>query len=482
MKSQTERPTQRPSGQKPPHSNKARHYNRQTARGVEAKRDGKPLVFGWGKHLSHKEKIQVQRRAIWGFTALIVLVLVVVLVGSWANFNIILPGQTITTVNGHQIPQSQFRKMVALQTLIKNNALNGRNGLTAQRISQEKLDAAQLAIINTDTKTVTTLNAQIKALPAGPSTQRTTLESQLKTAQQNLAAAQSKHSDLTSSINTLTQTTIPLEQQIFTQPQVESDSAQWLQDDELIREWLANQSVALQNKINPSSSQINKAMQDLQNNTPTTTSYSSLLSQIGVSNDDIQAMIGIKLRRDNMQNYLSSQIVSPAYQVLARSMTIDTKANAQKILAQLRADGGSDFGKIAKAKSQDSGTASSGGELGWLARGQYASTEGTGTVDNWIFDPARTINQISPILVENGSYRIVQILSIDPSRAIDAKTLQSLKTSALSNWLTELKALPSNVLSTPDANMMTDPNNLPPTSILPVGAPSSSSGGSNTLP
>jgi hypothetical protein len=38
------------------------------------------------------------------------------------------------------------------------------------------------------------------------------------------------------------------------------------------------------------------------------------------------------------------------------------------------------------------------------------------------------------------------------------------------------------VLSTPDANMMTDPNNLPPTSILPVGAPSSSSGGSNTLP
>src|SRR3984893_3751968 len=168
MKSQTERSTQRPSGQKPPRSNKARHYNRQTARGVEAKRDGKPLVFGWGKHLSHKEKIQVQRRAIWGFTALIVLVLVLVLVGSWVNFNIVLPGQTITTVNGHQIPQSQFRKMVALQTLIKNNALNGRNGLTAQRISQEKLDAAQLAIINTDTKTVTTLNAQIKALPAGP--------------------------------------------------------------------------------------------------------------------------------------------------------------------------------------------------------------------------------------------------------------------------------------------------------------------------
>ena len=477
MKSQTERPTQRPAGQRPPRSNKAKHYNRQTARGVEAKRDGKPLIFGWGKHLSHKEKIQVQRRAIWGFTALIGLVLVVVLVGTWINFNIIVPGQTITTVNGHQIPQSQFRKMVALQTLIKNNQLNGRNGLTAQRTATEKQDAAELAIVSADTKTVTSLNTQIKALPAGPSPQRTSLENQLKTAQQNLAAANSKHSDLSTSISTLTNTTIPLQQQVFAEPQVESDSAQWLQDDELIREWETNQSVALQNKINPSSSQVNAAMKDLQVNTPTSTTYNSLLSQMGVSNDDIQSMMVIKLRRDNMQNYLASQIVSPAYQVLARSMTIDTKANAQKILKQLQADGGSDFGSIAKAKSQDSGTASSGGDLGWLARGQYASTENTGTVDNWIFDPARKINEISPVLVENGSYRIVQILAIDPSRAIDATTLQSLKTSALSNWLLEITALPSNVLTTPDANMMTDTNNLPPTSILPVGPPSTTPGG-----
>jgi parvulin-like peptidyl-prolyl isomerase len=482
MKSQTERSTQRPSGQKPPRSNKAKHYNRQTARGVEAKRDGKPLIFGWGKHLSHKEKIQVQRRAIWGFTALISLVLVLVLVGAWVNFNIIIPGQTITTVNGHHIPQSEFRKMVALQTLLKNNDLNGRNGLTAQRIATEKQDAAELQIINTDTKTVTDLDKQIKALPAGPSPKRTDLENQLKTAQKNLAAAQSKHSDLSASISTLTNTTIPFEQQVFAEPQVESDSVQWLQEDELIREWLANRSVALQNKINPSSSQINRAMQDLRNNTPTTTTYSNLLSKIGVSNDDIQSMMVIKLRRDNMQNYLSSQTVSPAYQVLARSMTIDTKPHAQVYLAQLRADGGSDFGKLAKAHSQDTGTASSGGGLGWLARGQYTLSEHTATVDNWLFDPSRTINEISPILVENGSYRIVQILAIDPSRAIDAQTLQQLKTSALTDWLTELKALPGNVISTGDVNMMTDTNNLPPTSVLPLGPPSSAPGGPSLQP
>lgn len=474
MKSSTERPAQRPVSKRPPRSNKVKSYRRQTAHGVEAKRDGKPLIFGWGKHLSHKEKMQLQRRAVWGFTGLIGLVIVLVLVGNWVNNNIIIPGQAITTVNGHQIPQSQFRKMVALQTLLKNNDLNGPHGLTAQRVADEKQDAAILQTINTDNNTIKSLDAQIKALPSGPSQQRTDLNNQLNTANQKLAADQSKHTDLSSKVSTLAQTTIPLEQQVFAEPQVESDSVQWLQDDELIREWLATQSVAIQNKINPSSSQISSAMRDLQDNTPTNTTYNNLLSQMGVSNDDIQAMMVIKVRRDNMQNYLSSQIVSPAYQVLARSMTIDTKANAQKILTQLKS--GSDFGTIAKAKSQDSTTAPSGGQLGWLARGQYAMSEGTGTVDNWLFDPARYANEISPVLVENGSYRIVQILSIDPSRAIDSQTLQKLKTSAFSNWEVEQKALPSNVLSQGDTNMMTDPNNLPPTTILPVGPPASAPG------
>jgi parvulin-like peptidyl-prolyl isomerase len=477
MKSSTERPTQRPANRRPQRSNKSKNYRRQTAHGIEARRDGKPLIFGWGKHLSHKQKVQLQRRAVWGFTALIGLILVLVLVGTWVINNIIVPGEAITTVNGHQIPQSEYRKMAALQTLLKDNDLNGRNGLTAQRIADEKQDAAELQIINNDTKTVSDLQKKIKALPKGPSPQRTSLQNQLNATNKDLAAAQSKHADLTGSISTLTQTTIPLEQQIFTEPQVESDSITWLQDDELIRKWLANQSTAIQNKINPTSSQINSAMRDLQNNAPTNTTYSSLLSQMGVSNDDIQSMIVIKLRRDNIQNYLASLIVSPAYQVLARSMTIDTQADAQKILKQLQADHASNFGAIAKKQSQDSATASSGGQLGWLARGQYAMNEGTATVDNWLFDPARYEGELSPVLVENGTYRIVQILSIDPSRAIDSSTLSKLKGSAFSNWELEQKALPSNVVSQGDPNMMSDPNNLPPTSILPAGAPDNSQNG-----
>ena len=482
MKSQTERPTRtrRPNNQRSTQSTKVKGYARQTARGVEAKRDGKPLIFGWGKHLSHSEKIKVQRRATWAFTGLIALVLAGVILGTWINNNIIIPGLPITTVNGHQIPQSEFRKMVALKTLLENNKIYGRGGLTDQRSNLEQQDAAQKKIITDSTNTVDSLTKKIKALPAGASQMRTDLNNQLKAAQKQLADAQSKDQSLSTQIASLTQTTIPLEQQIFTVSQISTDSVTWLQDDELIREWEANQSTNVQNHVEPSSSAVNKALNALKASVPTNYSYSSLLSQMSVSDDDMRAMMTIKVRRDNMQNYLSSLVVSPTYQVLARTMTIDTLANANMILKQLQS--GSDFGKLAAKNSQDANTKVSGGSLGWLVRGQYASSEGTAVVDNWLFDPARRYNEISPVLKENGAFHIVQILGFDPARTVDAKTLQSLKDNALSNWLLEIKAQSSTSITPPDQNKQLDPNNLPSPSILPTSAPGQGTNGGTGLP
>ncbi len=70
MKSQTERPVRRPGNQQSAGSNKSKKYHKQTAR-VEARRDGKPLIFGWGNHLSHNEKVKIQRRATWTIAGLI---------------------------------------------------------------------------------------------------------------------------------------------------------------------------------------------------------------------------------------------------------------------------------------------------------------------------------------------------------------------------------------------------------------------------
>ncbi len=470
MNSQTERPVRRPENHRSTRSNKSKRYYKQTAR-VEARRDGKPLIFGWGKHLSHSEKVKIQRRVTWAIAGFIGLLLVGTIVGFWINLNIIIPGLPITSVNGHQIPQSQYRKMVAVKTQLEVNKIYGPHGLTAQSKDLQTQDATQLKTINDLTKQIDNLNKQIKALPAGPSQQRTDLENQLKTAQKQLSAAESKHQDLSEQINNLDKNTVPLEKQIFTQAQVGNDSVTWLQDDELIREWLTTQSTAIQNQVNPSTADVNKALNDLKANIPTSSSYNNFLSQMNISNDDVLAMLTVKVRRDKMQNYLASQIVSPAYQVLARSMTIDTEAKANNIIKELQKGG--DFGKIAKKESQDANTSSSGGSLGWLARGQYALNQNGAIVENWLFNHSRTLNELSiPPLKENGSWHIVQILGIDPARPIDATTLKALKDNALSNWLLQQHALSSTNITSVDQDKLLDPMNLPPTSILPAGAPS----------
>ena len=176
MNSQTAR---KPENKRPARSNKAKKYVRQTAR-FEARRDGKPLIFGWGGHLSHNEKIRFQQRATWAVAGLIALLIVVVLVGSWLNINVITPGLPITSVNGQQIPQSTYRKLVALKTELEEDNLNGPNGLIAQRDSLKKqVDAEQTTMTATTTK-ISDLTKQIKNLPASATqAQRQQLNQQL---------------------------------------------------------------------------------------------------------------------------------------------------------------------------------------------------------------------------------------------------------------------------------------------------------------
>ena len=463
MNSQTAR---RPDSKRPTRPAKVNKYTRQTAR-VEARRDGKPLVFGWGGHLSRSEKMALQRRAVWSITVATIVLIVAVIVGFWVNVNVIAPAQPITTVNGHGIPLADFRKLLAVKAQLELNKIQGTNGLFSQRDALNKQVIAQQADVDSITKQISALTTQIKTLPAG--TQRSNAEAQLAGLKQKLVVSQQQHSTLAAQYSDFTTNTIPLEQQLYTQPQQTSDSATWLQDDEVIREWLATQNSSINAQINPSSSSIDKAVRDFSASFPVGSNYQKFLSTNNVSDNDVRAALTLTLRRSNMQTYVASQVVSPTYQVLARGITSATSGDANNLLKQLKA--GADFGKLAKAKSVDTQTNTKGGDFGWLARGQYIQTYAantSGTVENWIFAPSRTLNELSPVLSENGSFHIIQVLGIDPSRAVDNATLQSLKSNALNNWLMSKRA---NATITPvDQTSTTDSSIMPPG--LPASAPS----------
>lgn len=469
MNSQTMR---RPTPKKAGRSNKPKRYNKQTAR-FEGKRDGKPLIFGWGGHLSHSQKEQLRVRAIWTTAIIIAILIVVVVAGFWININVITPGLPITSVNGHNIPQSLYRKMVALQAQQADNLINGPHGLIAQRDAYKKQADAEQVTVNATTSQINKLVADIKALKPNQTAQKASLNKQLTSERALYQKQQNQLDTLNSDYNNSNTNIVPLAQQNYTQSQIGNISVQWLQNDELIREWLATQPTAVQNKINPTQNQVTQALNSFKASLPSGTTYGDFLSKDGVSDGDVVAMMTISARRTNMQNYLASQIKSPAYQVLARQMVIDTKAHAETYLKQL--EQGADFGKLAKAHSSDANTSAQGGYMGWMARGQYAQQYQAAIVENWMFDPARTLNEISPIISENGAFHIVQILGLDPSRSIDSSTLQTLKSNALSNWLLELQALPSTNIGSVNQTMLLDANNMPPD--LPSAAPASGANG-----
>ena len=52
-----------------------------------------------------------------------------------------------------------------------------------------------------------------------------------------------------------------------------------------------------------------------------------------------------------------------------------------------------------------------------------------------MFDPARKLHEISPVLFGNGAYYVVQIENIDPARTLSSSIVTELKGNALINWL-----------------------------------------------
>jgi hypothetical protein len=421
MKSPT---AHRPDGQRPTRSTKTKKYVKQTAQ-FEARRDGKPIIFGWGGRLSRNEKNQLARRLIWSLTALFAALIVVIIVSFWVYINITIPNMTISSVNGQNIPQSDYHKMAVFKGEFYNNQLNGVHGLKAQR------DALQSKINNTkDTKQLATLNAQLQ---------------------------------------TLTQTSIPNIENLYVQSPLSNEAIKWLQEDIVLRNWLSKQSTAIQHQINPTDAAITKALNSFKADFPKGINYNNLLSQNNVSDNDMRAMMTVNLRRDNMQTYESSLIKSPTRQVKARVIQVATAAEAKDIIKQLKA--GADFATLAKSKSNDATTRKFGGELGdWLAPGRYTKDingNQRAVVDNWLSDPARKVGDISPDLNENGSEHIVQIEAVDPSRAIEAATLKKLKDNALVAWLLSQKE--SYKISTPNADMLSDTMNMP--AFVPASAP-----------
>ena len=385
---------------------RAQTYRRQTAHPVEGIRDGKPLIFGWGAHLSKNQKQRIQKRAAYSFFAVVLVAILAVFTFGVVQQNFIIPNQTIVSINSTNITQDTYRKYLAY-------------------VSQDLWNTIQR-----DLKQKTALDTKVKNGDKEASTQSNILVTQLQSEESGYSQSQ------------LTQTAMDnlVENQLILAgiKQIEKTDP------------------AAKPKLEPTTQAIQQRLDAFKKAFPANESYADFLSKDNLSDSDVRAAVTIALLRDNLQQYLSDHLVSPTRQAHYRKIQVSTADAAANVLSQLT-KGTDTWDQLAKQDSLDTDSKNVGGDAGWLAPGT-----GDAAIEDWIFAPNRQVNVLSPVIKDaSGTFDVVEVLAFDPSRPVDASLLSAAKTNALTHWLSGRRADPANKISTPNSDMMTAGRNMP---------------------
>ncbi|PWT78688.1 MAG: hypothetical protein C5B60_00730, partial [Chloroflexi bacterium] len=390
----------RGSSKKTANSARAGTYRRQTAR-IDGRRDGKPLLFGWGGHLTRVQKNRIQSRAAYGFFAAVIILIVGVLIFGIIQQNVLIPNQTIASVNSHNISQDTYRKLLAY------NAQDTWNQYSSLLQQQDQLQTKLAAGDPSATTLNNTLTAQIQSVEGN-----------------------------------------------YAQSQLAQASIDQLVEDQLIQQGITRfvqQNPKLASKLEPSNAAISQKLSAFENAFPKGETYNEFLSRDNLSTTDVRADIALELRRTLMQSYLATLLVSPTRQIHLRRIETSTAADATKVLNLL------DQNKItwadaAKKYSLDPNSKGTGGDMGWVPPGT-----GDAAIELWAYAPGRKVNDIttSPLKDSSGTFDIIQILGINPSLAVNATILQDAQANALAHWLSGQRANSSNRFGTPNQTMMT---------------------------
>lgn len=400
-------------------SNRNTQFKRQTAR-LEGRRDGKPIIFGWGGHLTKAQKSRYQHIAAYSFLGVVVVGVIAAVVLGVLNQTVFIPNKTFVSINGVTFTQDTYRKTLAYEAQTVWNKLQ-----------------LEIHLMN-DNQT------KIQQGDANAATQNQILLTQIQT-----------------------------DEATYQQPQITAATASLMVEDVLIKQGAARfeqQNHVPASTFTPAKADIDKAVDTFKKSFPQNEKYSDFLSKNGLTESDIRDFAQIQLRRDKMQTYLQSLLKTPARQAHLRHIEVNKQSDAQDVLNQLRKTG--DWNGLAKKYSLDVDSKNQGGDIGWLAQGM-----GDSGLEIWWADPGRKANDLSePIHDASGTWDIVQILGFEDNRAIDAAKLSDAKSNALAHWLGGEKVRPGYVIGTPDNDMLLADRNMPKVPNLNAPLPNVSRG------
>jgi parvulin-like peptidyl-prolyl isomerase len=159
--------------------------------------------------------------------------------------------------------------------------------------------------------------------------------------------------------------------------------------------------------------------------------HRDLRSQTGLTTEDFRDLLEASLYSEKLGEVLGESVPTTAEQANVRHILVDTVELAQVILVQLQAGG--DFAALAQQYSVDESNKATGGELGWISRGD--------TVEE--FDAAAfslPVGQLSEPIQTSFGYHIIEVLARE-ERELDPTALEEARNQALDTWLDAQRAV-----------------------------------------
>ncbi len=149
----------------------------------------------------------------------------------------------------------------------------------------------------------------------------------------------------------------------------------------------------------------------------------------GLSQEQVRAVFERQALRELMRDEITKDIPPEEEQVNVRHILVTTEEEAQDVMTALAE--GESFAELARSVSIDTGSASSGGELGWAGRGKFVAE-----FEDAVFN-AEVGAIVGPVQSQYG-YHIIQVHAREV-RPLSADELDSKRDDAFNEWLSGLR-------------------------------------------
>ena len=160
--------------------------------------------------------------------------------------------------------------------------------------------------------------------------------------------------------------------------------------------------------------------------------FQALLDQEGLTEEEMRQNLRAALIGTSVVEYVTGAVPETAEHVHARHVLVDTRDEAERLLAQLEA--GADFAELAATYSRDEPTRQTSGDLGWFPRGVLMAPE----LEDAAF--ALQPGELSGVVESSFGFHIVQVIEREPDRPLSAENLELLRDLAFQEWLEALWA------------------------------------------